>query len=164
MLHFDGKRWTEVATPSPGPGFSTLFSVSASAPDDVWAAGEWWGGDDGDAVPWMVHFDGTSWSAAEIPDLTTNGGFSGVSALDADTAVAVGVDYSYPVDDSRIVIEWDGNSWTRAEQEGGTDTAWLAAVDLAPDGGGWTVGSNQSGSPFEGNYVSTDYIERRTCG
>ena len=162
VVHFDGTRWTEVATPSPGPGFSTLFSVSAAAPDDVWAVGEWWGGDHGDALPWIVHFDGTTWSAPEIPDLTTQVGLLGVSALDADTAVAVGVDYSYPVEDSRILIEWNGTSWTRAEQDGDTHTGWLMAVDLAPDGGGWTVGHHQTESPSTG-FVATDYIERRTC-
>jgi hypothetical protein len=163
VLHFDGARWTEVATPSPGAGFSTLFSVSAAAPDDVWAVGEWWGGDHGDALPWIVHFDGTNWSAPQIPNLTTQVGLLGVSALDADTAVAVGVDYSYPVEDSRVVIEWNGTSWTRAEQDGDSHTGWLMAVDLAPDGGGWTVGHHQTESPSTG-FVSTDYIERRTCG
>jgi hypothetical protein len=166
VLHFDGTRWTQATTPSPGEGFSTLFSVSAAAPDDVWAVGEWWGGDNGHALPWIVHFDGTSWSAPKIPDLTTGTtgvGLFGVSALDADTAVAVGVDYSYPVEDSRVLIEWDGTSWTRGEQEGDSHSGWLLDVDLAPDGGGWTVGHNQMESPSTG-FVSTDYMQRRTCG
>ena len=166
-VHFDGTGWTEVATASPGQGFSALYSVSAAAPDDVWAVGEWWDPDrDGSARPWIVHFDGTSWSAPEIPDFTTGtagAGLFGVSALDADTAVAVGVDYTFPVEDSRVVIEWNGTSWSRAEQDGDRHRGWLLAVDLAPDGGGWTVGHHQTESPSTG-FVSTDYIQRRTCG
>jgi hypothetical protein len=165
LLHFNGTKWTEVATPSPNQGFSTFFAVSAAARDDVWAVGEWWGGGGySDARPWIVHFDGTSWSASETPALATEKmGLFGVSALDADTVVAVGLDYKYPVEDSRVVIEWNGTSWTRAEQEGDTYTGALLDVDLTPDGGGWLVGNQYSESPTT-EFVSADYIARRTCG
>ena len=154
-IHFDGTRWSEVATPSPGKGTSILYDVSAAAPDDVWAVGDWY--DRGTPRAWVVHFDGTSWSRAEIPDLTTEVGLRGVSALDADTAVAVGEDFD-AAGDNRAVIEWDGSSWTRAEQDDDGMSTWLHAVDLAPDGEGWAVGYH-SGDP-----ESEEYVERRTCG
>ncbi|HEV2755135.1 MAG TPA: hypothetical protein VG318_05085 [Actinomycetota bacterium] len=165
VVHFDGTRWTEMATPLPNQGFSTFFGVSAAGPDDVWAVGEWWGGGGySDARPWIVHYDGTSWSEQEIPALANQkAGLFGVSALDADTAVAVGLDYRYPVEDSRVVIEWDGTSWTRAEQDGDAFTGALMDVDLTPDGGGWIVGNQYSESPST-EFVSADYVARRTCG
>lgn len=152
--HFDGTSWTEVATPPPGEGFSVLYDVSAAAPDDVWAVGEWY--DRGEPRAVIVHFDGTSWSAPEIPDFGTYTTLFGVSALDADTAVAVGED-QHDDDDSRVVIEWDGTSWARANQDGESVANWPQAVDLSPDGGGWAVG-------YHSDDPSTDYLERRTCG
>ena len=158
VVHFDGTKWTEVATPLPNQGFSTFFAVSAAAPDDVWAVGEWWGGGGySDARPWIVHYDGTNWSESEVPALATEKmGRFGVSALDADTAVAVGED-QHDDDDSRVVIEWDGTSWSRAAQDNESVANWPQAVDLSPDGGGWAVG-------YHSDDPATDYLERRTCG
>ena len=153
-IHFNGTGWTEVATPSPGEGFSVLYDVSAAAPDDVWAVGEWY--DRGEPRAVILHFDGTSWFAPEIPDLGTYVSLLGVSALDGDTAVAVGED-QHDDHDSRVVIEWDGTSWTRADQDDENQANWPQAVDLAPDGGGWIVG-------YHSDDPATDYIERRTCG
>ena len=152
-VHFDGTGWTEVPTPSPGDGFNVLYDVSAAAPDDVWVVGEWY--ERGEPRAWIVHFDGTRWSAPEIPDFTTYVSLRGVSALDADTAVAVGEDQD--AEDSRVVIEWDGTAWSRADQDGETESNWPQAVDLTPDGGGWAVGYHSDDPP-------KDYLERRTCG
>ncbi|HEX2295474.1 MAG TPA: hypothetical protein VHN37_09215 [Actinomycetota bacterium] len=60
-------------------------------------------------------------------------------------------------EDSRVVIEWDGTSWARADQDEGTDSNWPQAVDLTPDGGGWTVGYSTSDP-------ATEYAGRRSCG
>lgn len=152
-VHFDGTRWTEVAVPSPGDGYNVLYEVSAAAPDDVWAVGEWYRR--GEPRAWIVHYDGERWSAPEIPDFSTYVSLRGVSALDADTAVIVGEDQDS--EDSRVVLEWDGTSWARADQGEATDTSWPQAVELTPDGEGWAVG-------YTTTDPATDYVERRTCG
>jgi hypothetical protein len=153
-VHFNGTKWTEVAVPSPAEGYSVLYDVSAAAPDDVWAVGEWY--DRGDPRARIVHFDGTKWSKPAMTDLGTFVTLYGVSALDSDTAVAVGED-QHDDHDSRVVIEWDGTSWARADQDDETQSNWPQAVALAPDGSGWAVG-------YHSDEPSTEYIERRTCG
>src|SRR5262249_22028737 len=38
--HFDGARWSVVASPDPGSAGNHLYGVAAAGPDDVWAVGQ----------------------------------------------------------------------------------------------------------------------------
>lgn len=61
VLHFDGTRWVQQATPTRQP----LWGVWGAAPDDVWAVG----GDGAEQHATLLHYDGASWAMVVLPPL-----------------------------------------------------------------------------------------------
>jgi hypothetical protein len=78
ILHWDGSSssWSVVDRPSIGT-YSTLWGVSAVAPNDIWAAGY---SRSGAVVPLVMHWDGGSWSLASPSVSASNPWFSGIGA------------------------------------------------------------------------------------
>jgi len=62
IMHYDGTSWTRVPTPDPRAA-STLHSVAAASPSDVWAFGDV-AGSTGTDTPMRLHWDGSTWSVA----------------------------------------------------------------------------------------------------
>lgn len=63
-LHWNGTRWTRVATPDPGGAnqSSILFGMGATGPSDVWAVGRYYTSAADVPHTLILHWDGTSWS------------------------------------------------------------------------------------------------------
>jgi len=63
-VHWNGTRWTRVATPDPGgPNQSSiLFGMGAAGPSDVWAVGQYYLSAAEVPHTLILHWDGTSWS------------------------------------------------------------------------------------------------------
>lgn len=186
LFHFDGKTWSDATPPSFGCSLCTLRSVSAVAPDDVWAVG-----DDG----FVAHWDGSSWTLSH-PAVLAKPGFKdtyedlvhvvawkdevwallsfgqGFVRFDKsswtrmpwpdhdlrDTFFGVGPkDVWIPGESAR---HWDG-SWTTAETFGMTEQMY-AAHGSAPDDV-WMVGSGNSKGTvgaarhFDGKSWSADF-------
>jgi hypothetical protein len=60
MLHWDGVRWSRIATPNPGANENRLYSVSGTTSDDVWAVGSY--SNDGDNTRNLyLHWNGDKW-------------------------------------------------------------------------------------------------------
>lgn len=159
VVHFDGRSWTEVAVPAIAKTGRLLHAIDASSPDDVWAAGLY--APSGESEPLMLHFDGSSWSVVELPPLEEEWlVLVDVAAIDRDTAAAVGYGYSTEAQrETQAVLEWDGETWRRTHPDEERGPVDLNGIDLAADGGGWTVGwmaSESFGKPLS-------YVERRTC-
>jgi hypothetical protein len=72
ILHYDGAQWTKISTPDVGE----LQAVSAAAPDDVWAVGQFG----------TLHWDGSAWSQVPAPA----GELIAVDAVGPEDAWAVG--------------------------------------------------------------------------
>ena len=96
ILHWNGKTWKRVASPSPGPEGSTLYGVSASSPASAWAVGytavysEGW-------KTLIEHWNGKTWKQVPSPDPVTVSSskltwniLQSVSAVSAGSAWAVG--------------------------------------------------------------------------
>ena len=69
ILHWDGARWSGIATPSHGSGpgdHSSLSAVACTSARNCWAVGSY----DHGAGPLnqALHWDGTSWSRVATPD------------------------------------------------------------------------------------------------
>jgi hypothetical protein len=58
VLHWNGSRWTHVASPTPGPG-AQLSSVSAVSGSDAWAAGSIDSAGPGNVL--LLHWNGRKW-------------------------------------------------------------------------------------------------------
>src|SRR5450755_226949 len=66
IRHWNGTRWSRIASPSPGVG-AALASVSAISPADAWAAGSYLT-DARRQKTLILHWDGTRWSRVPSPD------------------------------------------------------------------------------------------------
>jgi len=140
------------ASPSPradqgaaGPGYS-LAAIDEVTPADVWSVGA--RGDSGvsaalagmESHSFVVHFDGTTWREAGVPDV---GPLTAVAASGQDDVWALGP--------SGAILHWDGEQWATAVsalQDGDAVLHGLAA--LGPDDV-WAVGSVR-GAPYAVNW------------
>jgi hypothetical protein len=95
--HWNGTKWSIVSVPnittsSTGGGLNNLTGVSADGPDDVWASG--YAQDVHNTnfnVPGLLHWNGSTWTAAKVPNLGGEGSlFFAVQVLSATDAWAVG--------------------------------------------------------------------------
>jgi hypothetical protein len=143
--------WTVAAQP-PFVGSGGLDDVSALSPTNFWGVGGVFTESDQIGHTLIQHFDGTSWStiaSADGPGGAPQSSLSGVSAVAADDAWAVGA-HIRPNNLVRTLIErWDGLSWTRvtspnAGQPAGGQLGDVVALE-ADDA--WAVGSYGQGAP-----------------
>jgi hypothetical protein len=114
--HWDGTRWTIVPTPSPRDGsnpLNFLTGVTAVASNDVWASGyEGNVSNTNFMQPYVLHWDGTSWTLSLVPNLGGEG-----SRLNAITALSGndvwGVGQTQELDGSILTLteQFDGTRW-----------------------------------------------------
>lgn len=138
-LHWDGKAWSIVPTPTIAP-VSSLNAVAGAASDDLWAVGETSTGSKGTGSSALaMRWDGSEWTLVDTGIRLTNAVLNGVTALSPDDVWAVG---SY-TDASGTVylplaIHWDGVRWTQTEVPG---EGQLWSVSAASSGEVWAVGN-----------------------
>jgi hypothetical protein len=128
--------------PSPAiHGGGTLQSVSAAAPDDVWAvggrvAGRGFGG-------LIEHWNGRSWTVEPSPNLGGPGELHAVAALSASSAWAVGGIICPAQGPLTFTEHWNGQSWTLVPSPA---LGVLTGVTATSPDSAWAVGS-WSGGP-----------------
>jgi hypothetical protein len=112
VIHWDGNGWSVIPSPNKSPiDDSELLAVSALAPNDVWAVGDYQVAFEYEWETLIEHWDGTAWSIVPSPnpagsDITY---LNGVSAVSSSDIWAVG----YSHGGARPLIEhYDGQSWT----------------------------------------------------
>ena len=115
-LHWDGTQWSIVPTPNPGINENYLLDVQAVSSKDVWAVGYFRNGPPYASIPFIVRWDGTSWSQVPAPN---TGIFSNVltsvDAISANDIWAVGysMEQNAPASQTRtLTIHWNGSNWS----------------------------------------------------
>jgi hypothetical protein len=113
--HWNGTKWSVVASPSPGAASNALFGVSTLTPTDAWAVGESLATSPGVLRTVVLRWNGKAWTQVASPDPGSS--FSvldGVSAVSASDAWAVG-NYSSTAGDtsSTLILRWNGTDWTK---------------------------------------------------
>lgn len=122
-----------------------LNEAAALADDDIWAVGIGAGFGDGGATsaPLAVHWDGSSWTEADVPRVANrHHELTGVVAIASDDVWAVG-DYRNVADAYRgVTYHWDGETWAHVPspieaipQSGLFDVAATGPNDV------WAIGS-----------------------
>jgi hypothetical protein len=141
--HHDGVSWTIVpGAEDPAMTQSLLSGVDALTPTDAWAVGYGFGSNN-QARTLAEHWDGSAWTIVTTPNAghPANGGLSGVVAIAADDAWAVGAYVNRGP--SRTLIEhWDGTAWTivSSPNKGPFPNALSGVTAVAPDDI-WAVGT-----------------------
>jgi hypothetical protein len=150
ILHGNGKTWSRVASPDPGPGLDELTGVSAVSADDIWAVGYDCNTANclGSANVYgtlILHWNGTKWSTVASPDPSTiiNQLF-GVTAVSADDVWAAGAETPNPatLKSSTLILHWNGTKWLRVSSPnvGGASNT-IYGVDANSATSAWAVGN-----------------------
>jgi hypothetical protein len=103
--HWNGTSWSVVTGAFGGQSYyDRLWTVSALAPNDVWAFGTT------DRHPSIVaeHWNGSTWRIVSTPFIGYDSQLTSVAALGPDNIWAVGIQLA----SQTLVEHWDGSSWT----------------------------------------------------
>ena len=155
VMHWNGKKWSTVASPDPSKVSNLLYGVTAVSATDVWAAGSQT--PDVSALlstTLMLHWNGKRWSRVHSPtvsDASTT--LYGVSAASATDAWAVGNDCADPacpdpgITTDTFTIRWNGKKWLRVDSPSPStgNNVLFGVKTLGPDNA-WAVGDT-NGSP-----------------
>jgi hypothetical protein len=110
--HWNGKKWSVVASPNLGTYGSKFYRVSGTAADDVWAVGGTWTSSQRNALlAFAEHWNGKKWSVVKIPNANSiDDVLNGLVAIAPDDAWTVGDYYTGSI--FRTFTEhWDGTTW-----------------------------------------------------
>lgn len=133
ILHWNGRAWREVPSPTPRkPGL--LEAVAAASARSAWAVGT-----SGGRIL-IVHWNGRAWRQVASPALALSGDLTGVALTPAGRAWAVGGNGP-----TILIVHWNGTAWTHVPSPGGGD---LFAVAAASASSAWAVGESGQGNAF----------------
>jgi hypothetical protein len=132
-MHWNGSQFTVHPTPAPfvgTPGFE-LEAIDAISSDDIWAVG---GGSDGDpcALPYILHWDGSTWTYTPAPIATSSTRLYDVVAIASNDVYAVG---STTLSYQPLLLHWDGVAWTQVANSSGSHALEAYASDRVYVGG-----------------------------
>src|SRR5712692_11737569 len=103
--HWNGRKWSVVASQNPVTGSNTLNAVQAVSASDVWAVGQT------STQTLIEQWNGTQWSVVASPNLTGNNLLRGVAIVSASDIWAVGFVIS-SVGEQTLIEQWNGTSWS----------------------------------------------------
>ena len=144
--HWNGKKWSVVASPNSGTGENTLGAVAASGPAAIWAVGYRQATQDAKRRTLIEHWDGGKWVITPSPNAGSGDNFAfGVAAVSAAQAWAVG---SGPVSfTSTLAMRWNGSAWSVAHTVNpGQGDRFLQSVTAPSPGFALAVGSDLDGA------------------
>ena len=113
--HWNGTSWNIIASPNPsGLPISYLAGVSASSSNDVWSVGDALHSDGSNLQTLIEHWNGSSWSiVSSTPPVAAHYSLlSGVVAIAANDAWAVGTYDKSSGPFLTLTEHWDGSSWS----------------------------------------------------
>jgi hypothetical protein len=145
-LHWNGTAWSAAALPGLGNGTTTLNAVTVLTARNGWAAGSSCpqaGCAPGTKVPALIlSWNGTSWSKASTPDLPAGNELTGVAAISASDAWAVGAGASPGGTGTvTLIVRWNGRSWSTVTSPRGGVSSGFAAVSAASATDAWAAGT-----------------------
>ncbi len=137
--HWDGKRWSIVASPDVTALGNGLTAVSAVSARDIWAVGNSSGANG--YQPLIEHWNGKRWSIVASSGVGT---LNGVVALARNNVWAVGARAS--TNNIQTLIEhWNGSSWSVVASAGpGLASNTLSAVAAISANNVWAVGDSSN--------------------
>ena len=147
--HWDGKKWSVVASPTAGTG-NVLLGVVAVSTTDVWAVGTFALTGSGIAQTLIEHWDGTSWSVVSSPNASTQTNeLAGVTAVSASDIWAVGEFVTSGGLIQTLIEHWDGTSWSIVSSPNASTQDNLLAVAAVSTTDVWAVGEFVAASGVE---------------
>lgn len=159
ILHWNGKSWSQVSSPTPVNSYLNLAGVSAISASNAWAVGTYYNNTTNTYDSLTLHWNGSSWSqvASPNPDATGENRLNAVSADGANDVWAVGSLCSTVSglcafsDESTLILHWNGTKWAKVTSPSpSTKASFLNGVSADPASAkdAWAVGwyTNTSGA------------------
>jgi hypothetical protein len=155
ILHWDGRRWADTASPNAGPGDNFLVSVAAASARDAWAVGY---RDAGGVFRSLVeHWDGDRWTVAALPRLGGPGnGLNAVDVAASGLVWAVGGSARARGPSQPLVLRLDGRRWSSVAAPASLHSATLSGVATSGGSRAWVVGATRSGGGDRAFGLATD--------
>jgi hypothetical protein len=130
VLHWDGKSWTQVPSPSVPSATSDTYNylngVAAVSNNDVWAVGAYSENGSVAGRTLILHWDGRSWTQFPSPNAEGEArALYAIAAVSANDIWAVG-----SANLQSLVLHWDGKSWSRVPSPGGPRPVTYAPYDI----------------------------------
>jgi probable HAF family extracellular repeat protein len=164
--HWDGLRWSIVASPNTDPAvINELNSIACNSTSDCWAVGEHFS-DNHDLIyqTLIEHWDGLSWTAVSSPNTSPlqSNGLSSITCSSSSDCWTVGSaaasNLSVP-----LIEHWDGANWTIANSSNPismssylTGISCLSASDCTAGGYQTTA----EGAATNQTFVNQTLVER----
>jgi hypothetical protein len=110
LMHWDGSQMTIHDGPAPHDGYYGyhVVSMSGTGPNDIWAACQKNVLNYSEKIV-MLHYDGSNWSEAPIPDAPEEVRLNEVVSLAANDVFAF---FTIPWTTDSYVLHYDGNGWS----------------------------------------------------
>ncbi|HYO50103.1 MAG TPA: hypothetical protein VEW94_09660 [Chloroflexia bacterium] len=139
-MHWNGTSWENTFVPEPN-NLMSLSDVSGVAANDVWAVGSYYSDTSRTDQAFILHWDGTSWSLAQVPDFQPQSTrIKGVFARAADDVWAVGSTGPNP-----LFLHWNGTAWTIEPNAIVPVNTALTSVTAVSKNRAWAVGGSSEG-------------------
>jgi outer membrane protein assembly factor BamB len=159
-LHWNGVAWSVVPSPLVNNA-DQLDDVVAVGPDDVWAVGSTNLASEA-YLALVMHWDGDNWTVENIEGLgQTVSYLSGVDAVSATDAWAVGMQGISGSDRKTLILHWDGVAWRAWPSPTVGVNSYLYSVSAASATDVWTVGVG--GSHFDARLLTVRYFDQPPC-
>lgn len=147
--HWDGVSWSLIPAVNFGSALTEFFGVTALAPTNVWAVGDFQNtGPNQFVLPLVEHWNGASWSivpnpAANVPGF--GGNLHGVAATNPLRVWTVGEEFNNTTVDQTLTEHWTLGGWqVLTNPPIGTNFSFLRAVSSprvqTPLAFAWAVG------------------------
>jgi hypothetical protein len=141
--HWNGKQWSVVNSPSPGPDV-VLTSTAAVSGSDVWAVGE-----NGDQTL-TEHWNGTQWSVVASPGAGIASLLVGVAVVSTGDVWAVGRSLNNDYESNTLTEQWNGTQWSVVSSPSpGTFESLLNGVAASAANNVWAVGLTDNDTLIE---------------
>ena len=143
ILHWNGRAWNKVSTPSLGnfDGLNTIRQVSAA---NIWAVGLYAspGGPDRSLI---LHWNGQAWRRVPSPNPGKfNNSLSGLAVVSAGSIWTTELfSQKSGVPSTSEILHWNGHSWRKAAA--GPAKSELIDVSASSPSNAWAVGDDSKG-------------------
>jgi hypothetical protein len=152
ILHWDGKTWARVPSPSP-TNSPELYGVTATSASDAWAVGWSAASNLSGSKSLILHWDGKTWAQVSSPNPAGSGGghsnvLQSVTATSAGDAWAAGWTGEPLKGGKNMILHWDGKTWAQVSSPNPFCATCdsLYGVTATSASSAWAVGTLNGGS------------------
>jgi hypothetical protein len=144
ILHWNGHRWSQVRTPSPGGFSDQLTSVAKISANNIWATGFYGKRNNGGKTKsLLLHWNGHAWSQVSHPEYGTfNNSLGSVAATAANSVWVTDQVSSSTSSSTALLLHWNGHAWAKAASLANGD---FGGIGFSSPRNGWLVGGDRKG-------------------